>query len=245
MGAVDADALARNRGHLRRGETFVLAQVAALDDAALAEPCALPGWTRSHLVAHLARNADALGHLLAWARTGVETPMYTSAEQRAADIDAGARQAPGPLRDDVVGASARFVAAVEVMPAEAWAAPVRTARGRPIAAAEVPWMRIRENWVHGVDLAAGAAFADLPPEVVGQLIDEVAGGLAGRDDCPALTLAAGDGRVGTVGPPAPEPVEVTGPAPDLLAWLIGRADGAGALATSAGSHRPPALPAWL
>ncbi|HKE75678.1 MAG TPA: maleylpyruvate isomerase family mycothiol-dependent enzyme [Acidimicrobiales bacterium] len=229
----------------RRGEQLVLAQVASLDDAACAEPCALPGWSRSDLLAHLARNADALGNLLAWARTGVETPMYASAEQRAADIAASATQAPGPLRADVTSASDRLAAAVEALPAAAWDAPVRTASGRAIAAAEVPWMRVRESWVHAVDLRTGVGFADLPPEVVVPLIDEVAGGLAGREDCPVLTLIASDGGgPWTVGPAAADPTEVRGTAHDLLAWIIGRHDGAGTLATPDATPPPPA-PRWL
>jgi hypothetical protein len=60
-------------------------------------PCALEGWSRRHLVSHFARNADAVGNLLAWARTG---------------------------------------------------------RGKEISAGEVPWMRVRESWIHAVDLAA-------------------------------------------------------------------------------------------
>jgi maleylpyruvate isomerase len=231
----------------RQGEAFLAGQVARLDDAAVAEPCALPGWSRGHLLAHLARNADALGNLLTWARTGVETPMYPSAEHRAADIEASSHQAPGPLREDMAAASARLVAAVDDLPAAAWDAPVRTARGRPITAAEVPWMRIRESWVHGVDLAAGATWADLPPEVVADLIAEVAGGLAGREDCPAMRLVPeGTGDPWVIGPAgAGEAVEVTGPAPDLLAWLIGRSDGAGTLVATTPDGRPPAPPPWL
>jgi maleylpyruvate isomerase len=240
---------ARLPGYLdlyRRGEELVLAQVASLDDAACAEPCALPGWSRSDLLAHLARNADALGNLLAWARTGVETPMYASAEQRAADIAASATQAPGALRADVTSASAHLAAAVEALPEPAWDAPVRTASGRPIAAAEVPWMRVRESWIHATDLRTGVGFADLAPEVVVPLIDEVAGGLAGREDCPALTLIADDAAAGPwpIGPAAADPTEVRGAAPDLLAWLIGRHDGAGTLATPDGTPPPPA-PRWL
>ena len=43
-------------------------------------------------------------------------------------------------------------------------------------------MRVRESWVRAVDLGAGT-WADLPPGVVDRLVDEVAGGLAGRHDC--------------------------------------------------------------
>ena len=32
-------------------------------------PSALPGWTRAHVLTHLARNADAMVNLLTWART--------------------------------------------------------------------------------------------------------------------------------------------------------------------------------
>jgi maleylpyruvate isomerase len=223
---------------MRAGEAFVLDRIAGLDDAALAGPSRLPGWTRAHVVGHLARNADALGNLLRWARTGVASPMYASAEERASGIEATAAQEPGALRADAVAASARLVAAVDALPAEAWDAPIRTAGGRPVTGEEVPWMRVRESWVHAVDLAAGAKWADLPAGVVDRLVDEVAGGLAGRDDCPAVTLTATDrdpAPTWAIGPAGGEPCEASAPAADLLAWLIGRDN----------PHGLPAVPAWL
>ncbi|MGH3214672.1 MAG: maleylpyruvate isomerase N-terminal domain-containing protein, partial [Trebonia sp.] len=53
----------------RDGTTLLLA-AAALDEAALGAPSALPGWTRRHLLAHVAANAGALGNLVHWAATG-------------------------------------------------------------------------------------------------------------------------------------------------------------------------------
>jgi maleylpyruvate isomerase len=35
-----------------------------------AAPSALPGWSRAHVLTHVARNADAMINLLTWARTG-------------------------------------------------------------------------------------------------------------------------------------------------------------------------------
>jgi maleylpyruvate isomerase len=227
----------------RRGEEFVLAQVAALDDDALAQPCLLAGWSRLHLVSHLARNADALINLLVWAQTGVATPMYVSVEQRASDIEVGATRPAAVVRADAVAASRRLLAVADMLPEPAWSVPIRTARGRPIEADEVPWMRVRESWVHGVDLGAGAGFADIPGDVVARLLAEVADGLADREDCPPLVLHPGGGAERRIGGPGDE-AEVTGTAPAVLAWLIGRSDGAGLTATTPDGRVPP-VPAWL
>ena len=221
---------------MRDGEARVLGFVAHLDDDALAAPSRLPGWDRAHVVGHLARNADALQNLVTWARTGIETPMYASVKQRADGIEEAAAQDADTLRSDVVAASERLLTALDALGDETWDAPIRTARGRPITAAEIPWMRVRENWVHAVDLGTGATLADMPAGAVDRLVDEVAGGLAGRDDCPAVTLTATDrdpGRHWTIGPEG-DGTEVSGTAAELLAWLIGREPG----------DYPP-VPAWL
>ncbi|MGW9214263.1 maleylpyruvate isomerase N-terminal domain-containing protein [Embleya sp. NPDC055664] len=62
----------------------------AFDEAAFDARTPLPGWTRRHLVAHVAGNADALGNLVRWAATGEPTPMYASADERRAGIERGA-----------------------------------------------------------------------------------------------------------------------------------------------------------
>ena len=49
-----------------------------MGDDAFAAPSGLPGWTRAHVLTHVARNADAMINLLTWARTGVPTPAYAS-----------------------------------------------------------------------------------------------------------------------------------------------------------------------
>src|SRR6266545_1394914 len=73
------------REHATRGLTLVreaterlYGEVSKLDDAAVVGLSRLPGWTRAHVVTHLARNADAWVNLQTWARTGIEHPMYTS-----------------------------------------------------------------------------------------------------------------------------------------------------------------------
>jgi len=67
----------------------------------LRQPSLLPGWTRAHVLAHLARSADAMRTLLVGVRSGQELPAYVSAEARDADIERGAAQKPKDLVTDV------------------------------------------------------------------------------------------------------------------------------------------------
>ena len=105
-------------------------------------------------------------------------------------------------------------------------------------------MRIRETWVHGVDLGAGASFGDILPEVVAELVDEVASGLMDREECPPMLVSDTErSRSWRIGP-ADDAVEVAGPSGELLSWLTGRDDGATLKVTSIDGH-PPQPPAWL
>ena len=216
------------------GETTVAGLVARLSDDDLAAPSALPGWSRAHVVAHLARNADALGNLLTWARTGVETPMYPSRAVRDADIEATAAQPAADLRKDFAAACARLAEAVETLPAQAWTAQVRTGQGQPVPASHVPWMRAKEVWVHGTDLRAGLSFADLPPGFCAALVDEVLAHFAAHDQPVQATVVATDvDRTWGFGAPT-----VRGPVGAVAAWLT-RSDASGL----EGDVPPP--PTWL
>jgi maleylpyruvate isomerase len=234
--------LATRLAWMREGTAFFESQLARVDDNELAAPSALSGWTRAHVVAHIARNADALGNLLTWARTGIVTHMYDSAEQRADDIEEGAEQSPRVLRFDLADALRRFADAIATMPEAAWWAEVRTRAGRAIPAAEVPWMRCREVWVHAVDLDVGASFADLPRPFVHAFLDEVVDGFTARPDCGGIELVADDGGLWTIGPHGADEVVVEGEARALLGWLLGREHGHG-LTSSAPTL--PTIPVWL
>ena len=239
----DRELLTTRLAWMRAGTEFFESQLARVDDRELAAPSALTGWSRAHVVAHIARNADALGNLLTWARTGIETPMYATAEQRTADIEEGAEQSPRVLRFDLADALRRFADAVATMPDEAWWAEVRTRAGRAIPAAEVPWMRCREVWVHAVDLDTGVSFAELPSDLVDALIDEVVEGFTARPECGGIELVGLDaGRRWAIGPRTTDEVVVEGRAHELLGWLLGRDTGS---AFTSSATTLPALPAWL
>ena len=152
------------RSMTRIGEATdrLLASAAALTDATAREPSALPGWTRGHVLTHVARNADGLGNLLRWARTGTKTPMYASREARAASIEAGAGRPAAELTADVRRTAITFAAEAASLPGEAWAAQVQMLVGPPMPARRVLDSRLREVEIHHVDLCAGYRPADWP-----------------------------------------------------------------------------------
>ena len=216
------------------GERGVARLVDRMTDDELAAPSSLPDWSRAHVVAHLARNADALINLLDWARTGVETPMYPSREARNAGIEATAALPPVELRADYAAACARFGRAVESTPADAWAGAIRNMQGGEVPATVVPWMRAKEVWVHGVDLAAGLTFADVPADFCAALVDDVHALFAARDEAPDVTLVATDlDRTWGTGNDT-----VQGPVSAVAAWLT-RSDASGL------TGPVPAPPTWL
>ena len=217
------------------GEQALGTAMGRLVETDFAGPSLLPGWTRAHLLAHVAGNADALTNLLTWARTGVETPMYPSMAARDAEIARRAVLTPAELDAEVLDATRRLAEAVAGMPEEAWTAQVRTMQGRTVPASEVFWIRAREVWVHAVDLDAGVELADLPEDLLLALVDEVFQTWARQGAVPGVTVFAGGREWGSGGP------AVAGPLPEVAGWVMGRTAGEGLRCDGP----LPALPRWI
>lgn len=217
----------------------------SLDDEALAAPTSLPGWTGRHLVAHVAANAEALGNLVHWARTGEETPMYASPVQRTADIETGSLRPAAELRGWFASSASRLAASLDGLTAAQWSREVITAQGRTVPATEIPWMRAREVMVHAVDLGGVVTVADLPSGFDAALLDDITAKRSSSPDHPPLELVATDhdGRWVVAG--NGDPTTVRGPLAQLTAYLSGRA------ATDLHAHLHadgvgiPTLPRWL
>jgi maleylpyruvate isomerase len=210
---------AHDLGSVREATERLLTAVAKLDDTAVSGPSRLPGWTRGHVLAHLARNADALVNVLEG------RPMYADAAVRDADIE---RDAPRPLGvhlADVRESAARFQEA-GAAPAD-WSRTVELRNGVTDAAARVPFRRWVEVELHHVDLGIGYELEDLPAEFTEREIDFLAERFTGHPDVPPTRLTDGT-RAWRTGREADRPeVTVTGPRADLLGWLAGRRDGSG------------------
>src|SRR5919112_2556425 len=98
-------------------QTALVVQTArGLDDAAVRGPSLCPGWTRGHLLTHLARNADGLVNVAHSAVSGHLVPMYKSAAARNADVEAGAGRPAATLATDVENAAQRLAEELRRVP---------------------------------------------------------------------------------------------------------------------------------
>src|ERR1700712_2684047 len=105
---------------LETSATALIRTVDALGAEELAAPSLLPGWTRAHVVAHLALNGTALAGVMDAILREEPVAMYESDEQRDTDIEelAGAEQAD--LLDRLLAATTQFLDAAHAMDEKAW-----------------------------------------------------------------------------------------------------------------------------
>lgn len=170
-----------------------VALVGLRDEQARA-PSLLPGWSRGHVLTHIARNGDSLVWRLEGAAKGELRDQYPGGlEQRQADIEAGARRGAAELVDDVAQSSAAVASVMAGLPAAAWDAPSRTSMRMVESSRDAVLARWREVVVHHGDL--GLVPVPLPPALVDVWLPRELPHLAARTDPGAL-----------------------------LAWIIGRAD---------------------
>lgn len=223
----------RDLASVRDATERLLTAAAELNNDSTAGPSRLPGWTRGHVLAHLARNADALVNVLAG------RPMYPSAEARDADIERDAPRPPAAHLADLRESAARFEAEAAV-PAD-WSRTVTLRNGVTDSASRVPFRRWVEVELHHVDLGVGYELEDLPAEFVQREISFLTARFSGNPDVPPTRVSDGTRAwsTGRKGAPDDATITVSGPAPDLVGWLSGRRDGS-ALTAEAGLL--PALP---
>ncbi|WP_317441056.1 maleylpyruvate isomerase N-terminal domain-containing protein [Streptomyces collinus] len=128
---------------------------ARLSDTALRSPSALPGWTRGHVLAHVAHGIDAYVWLLGLAHTGREPGPRTDAAALASAVERDAL-----LPADVIAARLRqnldrFTVRARTMPAPAWERLVPALAGWRHPARYVLLRCLRELETHHLDLDTG------------------------------------------------------------------------------------------
>jgi uncharacterized protein (TIGR03083 family) len=255
---------------VRQASCRVLRAADDLGDHEVAEPCALPGWSRAELLTHLARNADGFRRLAEAARAGAVADMYPGgAPARAADITAGRDQSAIAVRADLRRATDALHEAWQQMPEDGWDAIGRMASGEITVASTVA-VRCREVEVHHVDLDVGYAPTDWPVAFVTRELAEAlrtlpSRGSRGRPELDArYRIEAIDhgrawivvlhgarvsvrevDRVGDAYADDDVDAVVSGWGCDVLAWLLGRNSGSDTVTASGHDVSALRLSTWF
>lgn len=205
---IDADVAGCAAAHQRLlADLDTLVESGRLDDEVVRGPSSLPNWTVGHVLAHLARNADALADMIAAADRGEVAHQYPGGrEQRNGDIERDAGRSAAVQVDDVRRSIWRLEAAWNRASSRAWTGIGRTLAG-DVPIAQLPQRRWREVEIHHVDLGLGHTPADWSDEFVRRELARQTGTWKSRrpmglTDLPPAVLAL-----------APR---------ERLAWLFGR-----------------------
>lgn len=179
-----------------------------LADERVAEPSVLPGWTRGHVLAHLANVTVAMARQAEHEGTKVE-PYPGGRPARDAAIEADAGRSAAGHRAAIADAVGRLTKAWDGV--RDWDSPVAYRDATLTATAYAMW---REVEIHVRDLDLG------PVTWSPGFCDHVVDFLSARvPDGVRLTLQADD-REWVIGEGAD--VKLTGSRTDLTAWLAGR-----------------------
>ncbi len=212
----------------------LLETAARLDD--VSGPSLCDGWTRGHVLSHLARNAEAIGRLASWAVTGERQEMYPGGSgARDAEIEAGAGRGPAEQELDVRTTARSLVPALEALEGPLAAERVEMRGGYEVPAHRLPFLRLREVVYHHVDLDAGFTFDDVEPELLRAFVGDAVDRLASGSRPPAVTLRTDQGDSWTLGEGT---TTVSGSLGGLLLWLARRI----ATGISSDGAQVPALP---
>jgi maleylpyruvate isomerase len=138
----------------------------------LRSPSLLPGWSRAHVIAHLAGGADAMRDLLRGVRSGrdqsgqdragQDRAAYASAAARDAAIESGAARNTAELMTWLADSAMAFRTVTRRLPDDRWQVPVQMLDSAPFPAGELLVKRLVEVELHHCDLGIGYGPAQWP-----------------------------------------------------------------------------------
>ena len=210
--------------HIAAETERVVATASSLRNDAVLAPSLCAGWSRGHVLSHLARNADALARVCTVALTGEPGTMYASQQARDDEIEAGARRPAADQAADILQSAERLATLLAALgPEHTDVSVARVPSGPTLSVGRVPFMRLRELVFHHVDLDACFTFDRVAPELVDLFLDEAVERLSTDDEAPSVRLATPErSEAFVIGGGA---THVTGSPAALLLWIArGRTD---------------------
>ncbi|RZT19883.1 maleylpyruvate isomerase [Kribbella sp. VKM Ac-2569] len=208
----------------------LLAVTADLDDATARADSALPGWSRGHVITHIANFSEAMTRQVDQALQGRLVEVYDGGRPaRDAAIEAGADRPAAELRSHVSQAVTTLLASWDKVGPTDWPLPILHRNSNLSAGLQATW---RELTIHTTDLDLGITPTTWSDDFCLHLLDFLR---ARTPDNTHLILKSPthtwDNGTGTditlegtftdltawyAGRPTPGPI--TGPTPDLLPW---------------------------
>ena len=229
------DEVRRSMARIGDATDRLLASAARLTDAGAGEPSPLPGWTRGHVLTHIARNGDGLGNLL--------RGPYRRQDPHVREPGGAPGRHRGGRRALRGRPHRRRAGHRHLLAARRPACPARPGRPRSRCWSAPPCPRAA-CWTGGCGRWRSTTStwprvtgrADWPAEFVADRLPEIAGrsraGRTRRRACSSPTARIRRGAQGRTA--ARRRSAVHGPAATLLAWLTGRDDGSGLRVSATG-----------
>jgi maleylpyruvate isomerase len=224
---------------LHKAADAVASQAARLTASDVPAPSELPGWTRGHVLAHIAGIANAMARQLEYASRGESVELYDGGyEGRTKAIEMSAGHSLDEHRADLDAALDRVLRAFDALDGAGWQLPISYRGGVVLDGGLALW---REFVIHGSDLGTGRGPETWSRQFCGHLFDFLSARVPDGQrfllqplGLPPVTIGAG-GR-STV---------ISGMVTDIAAWLAGREPSLGSLRASAaadGVDLPELLP---
>lgn len=209
------------------GQRTALRVAESLTDEQCAAPSTLPGWSRAHVIAHLAGNTLAQTRQIDYALRGLQIEVYDGGPPtRAADIERRSGLPRPELTELLRDAHSAWEVAVAQVDDRIAAEPVAYRDGSVTNVIEGRWM---ESLVHAADLALSAyTWRDWPAPFCGLLLGYLSERLpVGQRVRLEATDAPYDETFGPDAAADTPDVHLRGPIADLAGYLADRAPASG------------------
>jgi maleylpyruvate isomerase len=219
---------------LGRETDMFLATIESLSDDEMAAPSLCGGWTRAHVIAHIASNGRALVKLIDWAVTGQEQAPYASTEARNQEIAELAALPRKELVEKVRETAAYFAEQAQRLTGELAVEEVHL-HGKQIPATSIVALRIAEVVVHHHDLDTAWTIEEADPDSLLNALEAAVRTMRAKG-APGMTLVTEERDEWVIGDGA---LRVESDREGLLEWLA-RGD-----AENVEADGPlPVLPSW-
>lgn len=176
----------------------------------------LPGWTLSHVAAHLVENARGFVRVCEGITAHRPQRMYPSRSEKIRAVELGALLGGMQMQVDLDTSASELQSHLSRLQDNEALVEVRP--GYRMPASQIPLARLYEVIVHSLDIGIERSHSHVSPEIAVTLLDFEASRIGRRPDFPGILLLADEGLKLRVGADTDFDT-VAGPALDLLHWL--------------------------